>query len=99
VAHKTLTFGVLPEFAEFDAAFDRECPSGFFSFGNDKRFGTDEIRSDVLYEELQAAIGEFETGEHRPECPGAGECDGRCECDEAGQWASCVLGVLGFEWI
>ena len=97
----SMTYGQMPTRSAFDRAFDRECPDGDFAFGNDERFGTTEVGREAVWDELHAALAEFEEGEHSDECPGDGECEGRPECkgEAAGQWCSCVLGVLGFEWI
>lgn len=100
MAHTSMTYGVLPTREQFDEAFDRECPEGTFSFGNDERFGNDEVSERALWNELTVALGEFEDGEHNDECGGDGQhCNGECPGDRAGSWCSAVLGVLGFEWI
>jgi hypothetical protein len=82
---KSMTYGVMPAFGEFEAAFEREVEAeGYpaFRFGNCSRVGTCEMRVVGLWDELEKALAEFEAGD-----------------DEAGDWCSCVLGCLGFEWI
>lgn len=93
---RSMTYGTMPSRPAFDRAFDRECPDGTFSFGNDERFGTCSVGADALWDELTVALGEFEsdatTDEH-------GEGNPNVDGDKAGDWCSCVLSCLGFEWI
>ena len=83
MARKSMSYGVLPTKEEFDAAFDEECPSGQFRFGNDPIVGNSTLTCDELWEELQYEHEVWET---------AGN-------EESGDWCSSVLTVLGFEWI
>lgn len=101
MAHTSMTYGVLPTREAFDAAFERACPNGTFTFGNDKRVGNASLTASQLWRELQDAANEA-TAET---CEGEWADDSRSyeqiQADEAaaGDWASAVLGQLGFEWI
>ena len=103
---KPMTYGILPSREEFEEAFakvvgrdaHRETVLGAglahtvrgdprFHFANDPRVGTCELTCSELWGELEKA--QLDWGN-----PGGTTCD-----DDAGQWCSDVLGVLGFEWI
>ncbi len=99
MAHTSMTYGTLPTREQFDEAFDRECPEGTFSFGNDPYVGNDKLTASQLWREIATQYATCEDGEHFEECPGDGDCQGHCPCEEAGSWCSAVLGILGFEWI
>lgn len=97
---RSMSFGVMPPREDFEAAFDRECPDGTFSFGNDPCVGTCELTSSELWAELEAQKAAHDAGEHASDCAGDGSCSGDgCPCEEAGSWCSSVLGILGFAWI
>lgn len=98
--HTTTSYGVMPDRDRFERAFEARCPNGTFSFGNDPYVGNCELNASELWSELEAQHATWEAGEHAPECPGDGSCRGDgCPCEDAGSWCSCVLGILGFEWI
>lgn len=80
-----MTYGALPSREEFDAAF-----SGVFEFKNDKRVGTCALGPNELWVQLNIAQREW-SGEAIADRPGG--------ANEAGQWCSNVLDILGFEWI
>jgi len=80
---KTLTYGVLPTQEQFDAAFERECSSGAFRFGNDPRVGTCALTASELWRELVKARAEWDKDHN--------------ETPEG--WISGVLYSLGFEWV
>ena len=96
MAHKTMTFGEMPSREEYDAAWDAleaqgELRDGMFHFGNDKRLGTCALTSSELWRELQRASREYAAEL---------EADDQGEDPEAvGDWMSCVLSCLGFEWV
>jgi hypothetical protein len=92
--HTSMTYGQLPDREAFEAAFDARCPEGTFSFGNDPYVGNDALTSAQLWRELETQLATHNDWQ----CPDAG-CPGDCPSEEAGSWCSCVLGVLGFEWI
>lgn len=83
---KTFTYGVLPLFEAFEAAFDAACPDGSFSVSNDPYMGNAEFTCSKLYDKLQACVDEYHDD----------ECD---EGDDAGNFASDVMSHLGFEWV
>lgn len=98
--HTSTSYGVMPDRDLFDRAFDARCPDGTFSFGNDPYVGNDSLTASQLWRELQTQHATWESGEHKDGCPGDGSCNGDgCPCEDAGSWCSCVLGILGFEWI
>ena len=84
---RSMTYGVLPSEEEFREAFDHVVtnPRGF-RFGNDQRVGTCALSATELWREIQEAKLEME------------ESLG-WESDRASNWLTCVLDVLGFEWI
>jgi hypothetical protein len=88
-----MSYGELPSREAFSEAFDRECPEGTFSFGNDPYVGTDVLNETQLWRELEAQHATFSEWE----CPG--DCDGSEDCpvEAAGSWCSSVLGCLGFD--
>jgi len=101
--HTRMSYGEMPDRDLFSRAFDARCPDGTFSFGNDPYVGNDTLNESQLWRELQTQHATREAGEHHAECPGDGECTNngsqRCPGEAAGDWCSCVLGILGFEWI
>lgn len=103
---RSVSYGTLPSRDLFSVLFDAACPDGRFSFGNHPYVGNDELTESQLWRELQAQYATWEQGEHAAECPaasGGSECTNNggqdCPGEAAGDWCSCVLGVLGFEWI
>ncbi len=84
---KSTSWGVMPTRAEFDAAWSLNVQGHTFSFGNDKRVGTCKLSAYELWAEIGKAFAEHEAG------------NGALDEDSPGDWLSCVLGVLGFEWI
>ncbi len=99
-AHTSMSYGVMPYLSDFMRAFDAYCPDGGFEFGNDEYVGTDTLNAAQLMNQLRKQLATHEAGEHREGCPGDGSCNGDgCPCEDAGSWCSCVLSILGFEWI
>jgi len=99
---KSMTYGVLPSQEEFEEAFEAEVTTitGRFLFENDPRVGTDALNSDQLWRELSYARRDWT--DLPCDCgKGDGNHDGNegCTPQDAGQWCSDVLGVLGFEWV
>jgi hypothetical protein len=82
----TFTYGVLPSREAFDAAFERECPDGLFAIRNDPHWGDQDLDSDELWDLVEMSVASWEH-------------DGTLVAEQSGNWASCVLTVLGFEWI
>lgn len=81
-----LTYGVLPTEEQFDQAWDEtfaESLKNTFGFRNDPRVGNAELTQSELWKELQQATKENNE-------------DGN---EEAGSWASGVLGHLDVEWV
>lgn len=104
--HTTLNYGEMPNRHLFSQAFEARCPEGAFAFGNDPYVGNDTLTESQLWRELETQHATWEAGEHATDCPAASggrECTNngsqRCPGEAAGDWCSCVLGVLGFEWI
>ena len=96
--HTSTSYGVMPDRDLFGRAFDARCPDGTFSFGNDPYVGNDTLNERQLWNELQAQFATWEAGEHNDPCTCNASGEG-CPSEDAGSWCSCVLGVLGFEWI
>ena len=87
----SLTYGVLPSREAFGAAFDAVCSdTGLFEIRNCRRVGSRDFSATELWTELNEAVREFE------ESP---DSDAATSDDGPRSWASCVLSVLGFEWI
>jgi hypothetical protein len=80
---KSMTYGVMPSWTEFEAAFDREVPGGTYRIRNDKGGADGDYTARKLYELVKAQARDHELGLD----------------DEAGDFASAVLETLGFEWI
>jgi len=89
---QSMSYGVMPSKDDFEAAFEAKCPNGKFAFGNDKIVGTDKLTCTQLWDELQKQRNRWEN------FPDDEDDDGS-KGDQAGDWCSCVLSVLGFEWI
>lgn len=89
MARRSMTYGVMPSLEEFDAACaepDDECGKSVDDLGFS--FGNDpRIGTDTL-------TGAELWNELR-------KAHGEWEAgdEKAGDWCSCVLGCLGFEWI
>jgi hypothetical protein len=83
---QSMTYGILPTEEEFRAAYDAtELRDGLFHFGNDKRLGNCALNCTDLWTEVCKAHEEYSND--------------MSEFDETGDWLSCVLDCLGFEWI
>ena len=85
MAKGSMTYGVMPSLEDFDAACaepDYECGKSVddvgFSFGNDRRSGTDTLTGTELWKELQKARAEFEAGDEKASdwCSGVLGCLG-----------------------
>lgn len=86
----SFTYGYLPSKEVFDAHFNSVVGAGkTFSFGNDKRIGSDHLTCDELWIELNQAVAEFKGTAVLP----------IQNQDDAGDWASVVLFCLNIEWI
>jgi hypothetical protein len=80
----TLTYGELPPYEVFEQAWEGDLgPDRRFEVRNCKRFGNESFDCKEMWAELNQCVREWEN-------------DGP---DEAGDWASCVLETLGFEWV
>lgn len=89
---KSMTYGQVPNFEDYSAQWDKllaegELAGGLYHISNCKRVGTTTFTKEGLYDELQKAVAEWEDPE-----------DGE-DYEAAGDWASCVLTTLGFEWV
>lgn len=94
MAHTTMTFGILPSYPQFEAAFKAECPTGTFAFGRDKRVGTCNMNCEGLYCAVEDAIREYEQSDESSEDESDADFVNRPEI-----WASGILSILGFEWV
>jgi hypothetical protein len=89
----SMTFGEMPTRDQFDSQFQRfEDQNGIdlFRFGDDKRLGNCSLTRNELWAELEKVHAEYST---------LLADDGEDDPEDVGQWLSCVLEVLGFEWI
>lgn len=89
----SMTYGVLPTFEQYDAEWDRldkegELRGGLFHFGNDSRVGNCALDKFQLWKEIEKAHKKYEELLDPDEDP-----------ESVGNWLSCVLGCLGFEWV
>lgn len=82
---QSMTYGVLPDRDAFYNAFEEECPNGKFRIRNCPMIGNDDLTESQLWEQVQKAIDTWNSESS--------------DSEEWGDWASCVLSVLGFEWI
>ena len=80
---QSMTYGVMPSRSAFETAFERECPNGTFSVGNDKMHGNRTFTESELWTAVSEAANSWQD-----------EGD-----EGAGDWASTVLDSLGFEWV
>jgi len=99
---QSMTYGTMPTFEEFEAAFDAECPRGTYSIrlgASDSRtvdgfrLGDGEWRAKELYEaccEIAAFDAEDNNGEYR----GSWE-----QKDAALDLVASIMDTLGFEWV
>lgn len=92
----TLTYGILPTFAAFAAAFEAACPEGVYHV-------TLNTRDSDLVEWVSAPGGSEWTAEETWEtlarltnCWAEGD---PYAADYAGDFASAILTTLGFEWV
>ena len=87
----SVTGGNLPTYESFCEKFETVCPKGTFRFTNDDRVGNSKLTCDQLWEELTLAVSVW--------C-GDTECDvDDVDREEAYNWCSSVLGILGWEWV
>ena len=78
------TYGIMPPRADFEDRYEDVCPDGTFKVGNDPLYGNHTFMgSTELWDAVTEAVEKHDN-----------EGD-----EESGDWASCVLSVLGFEWI
>jgi len=81
---KSYTYGNLPTYDDFAAAFEADQDIGpTYRIRNDPYFGSDDLTCTELYEQLERARDDWEEN---------GE-------DAAGDFASAILQTLGFEWV
>lgn len=87
-----LNYGDMPTREQFDTAWDKtfQFAGEMFAFGNDKRVGTCKLTREQVWDELNEAHSEWKNDGSQITNGYAGD---------AGDWCSCVLGVLGIEWI
>jgi len=79
-----LTFGVAPEFRDFERRFDLACPSGFYEIRNCKVHGDADYTCSQLFSQILAAInGDFDLDDDSSDI----------------SVASSMLYTLGIEWI
>jgi hypothetical protein len=82
---QSMTYGVLPNRDAFSEAFSEECNSGKFRIRNCPMIGNDDLTESELWNQVQNAANAWNNDSE--------------DSEEWGDWASCVLSVLGFEWI
>lgn len=87
-------YGILPTREAFAAAFEGSCPKGTFSVRNDSYAGNGDYSESELWEELEIVVSTFDRNGTSSEEDSDSE-----EREEAGSFASAVLGILGFEWV
>jgi hypothetical protein len=85
-----MTHGVLPAFAEFEAAFDRECTRGRYEItcGAARNPVTEDAAGEYTARELYGLCARL-----------ADDWEGIEDGDCGAQLASAIMGTLGFEWI
>lgn len=100
----SMTYGVMPEFEAFQDAFYEKVGYHYY-FGNDPIVGTDSLTYIQLWALLnKIACLQWAEGSdyHQQYSKEAKPCriplDGY-DAKELLQWASDVLGTLGFEWV
>lgn len=86
----SMSWGTIPAFAAFRARFEHHCPNGNFDIRNCKRVGDASFDCEELFREICDAMREEEA------LVTVEEWDRE---DSPGNWASAILGCLGFEWI
>ncbi len=82
---QSMTYGVLPDRDAFYNAFEEECPNGKFRIRNCPMIGNDDLTESELWNQIKSAVDTWNSESS--------------DSEEWGDWASCVLSVLGFEWI
>lgn len=88
---KSMTYGVLPSWREFEKAFKKEVPEGQYPMtlrGEDSKAARGTVLGDgtfdakELYKGVKQLTAKYERGD-----------------DDAGSLASAILDTLGFEWV
>jgi hypothetical protein len=79
----SMTYGTLPSAEAFAKHFEVVCPDGVFRVGNDPLYGNHTFGLAGLWDAVKENTRKFTD-------------DGD---DAAGDWVSCVMSVLEFEWI
>lgn len=83
---QSMTYGVLPDRKAFSNAFEEKChPKGTFSIRNCPMMGNCNLTEYQLWVQVKVAAHAWNNGLE--------------DSEEWGDWASCILNVLGFEWI
>jgi hypothetical protein len=88
---KSYTFGVLPTYEEFCEAFrasnveDGHDPDKAFKVRNCRLVGDVDYTAEELFAECKKFLRRREKPDNTDRCPW--------------QWVSCVLSVLGIEWV
>lgn len=82
---QSMTYGVLPNRDAFSEAFSEECLGGKFRIRNCPMIGNDDLTESQLWNRIESAVHAWSNDSE--------------DSEEWGDWASCVLDVLGFEWI
>lgn len=87
-----VTGGTFPRWEEFEARFNAVCANSnnLLSFGNDPFVGTDNLTCEQLWEILHEVWNNSESLDPETQMPGI---------DEAYNWCSTVLGILGWNWV
>lgn len=94
----TMTYGTMPSRENFDFALIRENAESGYKFNNDSRVGTCVLTADQLWKELQEALFQYNQGDNWLSTIDYDKDDFEL-AEVAGNWCSCVLETLGFEWV
>lgn len=98
---RSMTYGQMPDWEEWDRAFDREIERGRYNIrlgASDSRaadgtpIGDGDYSSKDLYNGVTALVRKWQGGK------GSGRFT-RKQRDAAGEFASSIMETLGFEWI
>lgn len=97
----TMTYGTMPTHEQFDSQYTKKMGSFGYRFHNDSRVGTCELSQDQLWDELQEALTQWEQGDPPQDKPVTDYINELefTRAENAGNWCSCVLETIGFEWV
>jgi hypothetical protein len=99
---KSMRYGTLPSKEEFVESFERleGLPSdGKFRIRNDPYYGTDDLTVYELWAAVQKACRTWEQGSAEPTDEEHTDNQSFADAEQAGDFCSAVLGILGIEWV